>query len=322
MIDYTSQQDFLNSLGNTGNTIDFINAKSPSSSAGLDGMQNAAAGGINYGLTPDEINQRYQSAYDQGAAKFDPWDGSATKNAINLVRNDYGKVAKEYDTTEAIGSMQDLRRQSLLTGQNAANLASQKYQESQIPGQNNRVGSSMVRAQSLLPFLQADAEGLVQEKTYASEARRSALTESTRIASLLANLEQNYTNSLADYNTKKATTALNYAGETAKNQLTASYQNTNSYLDYYKTQAQIAEQARQANLSAALKEREMGLSAAQTAKTQQIQAANAALQAKGPTGSWTTDRLGRITSGSGAYNDYQSWKSSQSNAINNLSLLQ
>ena len=321
MIDYTSTQDFLKSLGNTGSTIDYINAKSPTADASLDGMKNAATGGINYGLSPDEINQRYQQAYEEGASKFDPFQDTGFKSAIADVRNQYNAIPAAYDTTEDVNAMANLRRNQLVTGQNAANLASQKYQEAQLPGQNNRVGASMVRAQSLLPYLQADAESMVKEKTYASEARRAAVKDAAAIANQLASLEMNYTNSLADYNTKKASTALSYAGETSKNQLTASYQNTQSYLDYYKTQAQIAEQARQANLSAALKEREMGLSAAQTANTQKIQAANAAMQAKGPTGSWITDNMGRVTSGQNVYNQYQDWRASQADAISTLGTL-
>lgn len=321
-ISYNSDTDFNKSLQNTGKNIDVINRISPSVDYGSLSNGLANNGISSFGMSPDEVTSQFNSAYAGANAGYSPFPDSGVKDRINLIKDQYDQVPQAYDVSGTINSLNQARKRNLLTGEQAANTSAQKFQESQQPGSANNIGAGVLRSQQLLPFLKQDSADAVDAGKYADKAKQDAVSQATSIASTLAQLEQTYTNSLASYNANKASFALDYANKQSGLALDSSQKSVTNYLDYYKTQAQVAENARQANLSASLKNREMDLNAAQTANSQKITAANSYLSnAKAPTGYWTTDNSGKVTSGNDSYAAYQDYLSGKSNVLSNLSSL-
>lgn len=295
---------------NFADTIGRVNALSPSMPKGP-----TAAGTSSslFSMTPDTIGSDFDASYKGATAGYDPFPGDHSK--IDQLQGLYETVPQAFDVSNTLKAMDSARGTSLLTGEQAASTAAKKYQESQIPGFQSGTGAAMVRAQSLLPFLQADTASAQTEGQYADTAKQGALTTAAGIANNLAQLQQNYTDSLAKYNADKANFGLQYAQGKSNLQLTASTANTQNQLDLLKTQMQIAENAREANLSAALNQRNQDLQAAQTATNQKLTSAQDILAQKGPTGGWTTDNSGRVTEGQQSYDAYQNYLKSRASAL-------
>lgn len=305
--------DFLNLLGG-------VNAASPTPNYNAtDSITRAGAGSGLFGQTPAQTNAAFDSAYDTGTSKFDPFPTDRTE--MDQLQSLYGTVGSAFDVSGTVSKMDQARGTNLLTGQQASNNAAQKFQESQIPGQSNQTGAAMIRAQSLLPFLQSDTAAAQSEGQYQDTAKQGALSAAAGIATTLANLEQNYNQSLASYNSSKASAGLNYANDKTNLGLQASQLNTTSQLSLLNQQAQIAENARQANLSAALNVRNQNINANETATNQQMQAENSILSSKAPSGSWETDNNGNVISGNQNYSAYQAYLASQLQAKSGLSKL-
>lgn len=114
----------------------------------------------------------------------------------------------------------------------------------------------MVRAQSLLPFLQNDYQGAASEREYADSKKTEAINTASNVAQTLANLATTYTNSLANYNATKAGNSLDFAGTRTDLGLKASSVGQGNKLDLLKTQMQLAESARQANMQDAQSKRQ------------------------------------------------------------------
>lgn len=316
-IDYSSETEFNNSLKKTGSQLGYINSLSPSVDwASLTGGNEGIA---SFGQSAVETRGQFDTAYGKASNSYDPFPDSGVRGKIDQLQGVYQGIPGAYDISGTIGSLNAARRRNLNVGEQAANTTAQKFQESQLPGSANNIGAGVLRAQSLLPFLKQDSADAVDASKYADSAKQNALSQSAAIANTLANLEQTYTNSLASYNSQKANHALNYANQQSGLGLEASKNQVQGYLDYYKTNqqskiqaAQLAEQARQANLQASYQNRSLDLNAAQTATTQGLQAAQqTAATNKAPTGTYTTDNYGNVTSGMDVYSALQRYRAGQ-----------
>jgi hypothetical protein len=300
-------------------TIGRVNAVSPVPNYNAaDTISKAGVSSGLFGLTPDDISGKMDASYAKATAGYDPFPGDHSK--IDQLQALYGTVPQAYDVSDTVSALNKTRGTNLLTGEQAASTASKRFQDSQLPGGQSGAAAAMVRAQSLLPFLQQDQQAAGDVGKYADSAKQGALGAAANIATSLAQLEQDYTNSLASYNAGKANFGLNYAQGQSNLALQASTVNTQSKLDLLKNQSQIAENARQANLAAALQQRNQDLNAAQTATNQKITAANDYLtNNKAPSGAWTTDTAGRVTSGQSDYDAFQRYKTSREGAMGALS---
>lgn len=273
----------------------------------------ASSGGNRNGLTPGDVNSQFDAGYAKAVGGYDPFPGD--KSGINRLKKLYGTVGSAYDVSDTLSALGATRKTNLLAGEGAANTAGARFEESQIPGASNGVGGAMVRAKSLLPFLQQDQNAAGDERKYADSAKQNALSASADIATKLAQLTQNYTDSLAAYNSQKANFGANYAGKRTDLALNASQANINSRIE----SDRLAEQARQANLQAALQSRGQDLTAADALRQEQIQGSHEYLtNAKGPTGVYQTNNLGQVTSGQGVVNDLLSYKTGRGQALSNL----
>ncbi len=292
---YSSPIDWLQTLG-------AVSSVTPGSRA-----PTAAGAGMGdiFGMQPEESTAQFDTSYDKATGGYAPFEGDHSK--IDQLQSLYGTVGDSYDVTDTLTSLGATRKNNLLGGEQAANNAAQKYQESNTPGAMNGVGSSMLRAQALLPFLQADTQAAGEAGKYADSAKQQALGAAADIATKLAQLEADYTSSLATYNTNKANFGLNYAGAQTGNALKASQQNASNSLGWQTSQAQIAENARQANLQAALQTQQMNFQREQATHQEQRQDAATDAAAKPPSGNWVTNNAGQVVEGQAAYQAYQDY---------------
>lgn len=300
-------------------TISRVNGISPQPdyAAGTERISQAGVSPTLFGLTPDDVEGKFDASFGKAIAGYDPFPGDRSK--MDQLQSLYNSVPDAFDVSGTVGELNRTRGINLLTGEQAATTAARRFQEGQLPGSNSGAAASMLRAQALLPFLQNDQQAAAETGKYADSAKQNALGAAADIANSLAQLELAYTNSLANYNAQKANFGLGYAQGQTNLSLQASTVNTQNQLELLKTQAGLAEQARQANLSAALAQRDQDLQAAQTATNQRIQASNSYLaNDKPPSGGWTTDNTGRVTSGQSSYNEYQQWLASRNGAMGAL----
>lgn len=320
-INYTP---FESSLGNTGTMINTINKMSPNPKKGAGGMPTGISGNMwnQYGMNPDQIKSGFTEAYGQASNAYDPFPAYDSLEDVSAYRNQLGQVPAAYDVSDTLSKMQGARRMNLNVGQMSANTVAQNFQATQLPGSANNIGASVLRAQSLLPYLQQDYQGAAAEGQYADSAKQKALDKSSEITNALAGLQSKYLDTLANYNSGKAKGSLDYANNLLSLQLQSSGQNQSDYLNYATEMAKLKESARSTNLNAALQNRGLDLNASANAKNQEIDALKTYLAGnKAPTGSWITDAMGRVTSGQGAYEAYKNYTSGQNNALSNLANL-
>lgn len=273
-----------------------------------------------YSMTAAQVGGNFGNAYQSALGSYPAFPSGNTSGMSDL-ESLYSQVPAAYDVSGTIGAMDTARKAALLTGQQASNTAASKYLSEQAPGQYSGSSANVLRAQALLPFMTQDTQEAQSEGQYADTAKQQAIATAANIANQLGNLQNNYTSTLANYNSQKAANALGYANDQTGLQVQASQNLANNALGLYQTQAQLAENARQANLSAALSVNQQQTQAAETSTAQQLQAAQAVMANKGPTGSWTTSPTGQITSGQSAYNAYQNYMAQRGSAAATLAAL-
>lgn len=270
-----------------------------------------------FGQTPGQTETDFGNAYSSAVNSYSPFPSDRTE--MDQLQSVYNNVPAAFDTSATVASMNAARQSALTTGTQAANNASQKFQQSQIPGSSNATGAAMIRAQSLLPFMNADTTAAGNIGQYQDTAKQGALAASAGIATTLANLEATYNQSLANYNSSKASFGLGYANDQTQLGLQASQFNTTSQLGLLENQEQIQEQQNQAAMSNLLGTKQLNASMSQAQTAQQMQAANSILAEKAPSGAWTTNNDGSVSSGQSSYNAYQAYLSQLNGAKGVLS---
>lgn len=186
-------------------------------------------------ISPAAISGQFDTSYDKATSGYAPFQGD--HSGIDQLQALYGNVGDAFDVSGTVAALDKSRRTNLLTGEAASNDAASKFTESQSPSINSGTASSLIRARSLLPFLQSDTQAASDEGKYQDSAKQAALSTGADIASKLADLQQNYTNSLATYNATKANFGLDFAKGQTGAALSASGTQNNAL--------QLALQARQ-----------------------------------------------------------------------------
>lgn len=321
MIDYSPSSYVLPSLNATNSILDNTNAQSPHVTQAA-----PAVAGAPYGITPDTTSQDFSNSYSQGVAQYAPFQDTGVQSSIGQLQGVYNNIPSAYNVSGTVAAMNQARQAALTTGQQASNTAASQYQQAQGPGQYSGAGASVLRSQALLPYMTADTQAAQSEGQYADTARQAALTTQASVANQIANLQQAYTNSLASYNSSKASFGLGYANDQTGLALQASTAATQAQLQQQQNQSQLAEQAREANLSASLNQSNQAAQAAQTATNQQIAAAQAEASyltnpKSAPSGSWTTSPTGQITSGQSTYDAYQNYTAAKAGVAGALANL-
>lgn len=356
-IDYTSSfQPNLNSSDQLIQNINSLSPKAPTMPTAPDALAaptlpspTLSTNGSMYSMTPSDVSGDFGGAYNQATQGYAPFP-TTDMSGMQDLKDQYANVPQAYDVSGTMGLMNQARSAALMGGQQASNTSANKYLESQTPGQYSGASASVLRAQSLMPYLQGDTQSALAQGQYADTARQQALSAASSIANNLAQLQQTYTDSLANYNAQKAQFGLGYANQQTGLQVQASQNLAQNALGWYQaqgnqalnaytaqgqqqlglyqaqagvaqSQAQLAENARQANISSALGVNQQQQQAAQTATAQRLQAATAMASAKAPTGSWTVDNNGQVTSGQNDYNAYNQYVQNRSSAASTIGAL-
>lgn len=296
------------SISNALSAISRTGAVSPKPDYGAFDTGTGGSGGLmEYGMSPEETTGLYDESFQQGQAAFEPWGGAAGHVADRRrLKGLFNQVEGAYDPTDTIAAMQRSRGMNMMAGEQGANTAARRFEEESGPGQFSGAAGAMVRAQALMPHLREDYEGAAAEGKYATSQKERALDKSTEIATTLAKLQADYTNSLASYNSGKAGFAADFAGKRSGMAVESSRRGVDSELDWRKSQAQIAESARATNLRAALDARGIDQTADTAANAQRLQGATSYLQnAQKPMWEGLMDNAGRPTTNQSGYTDYQ-----------------
>lgn len=198
-----------------------------------------------FGIDPKALQGEFDANYDKASAGYTPFPGDHSK--IDQLQSLYGTVGDAFDVSDTLSALGDSRRTNLLTGENAANTAARSFTETAAPGASSRVGANMVRAQSLLPFLNADHNAAAGDRKYADSAKQNALSQGADIAAKLAELQQNYTNSLASYNSNKSAHAFDYANSNADRSLRSSEIQMQSGSEYTRIGLEAARMSQENN---------------------------------------------------------------------------
>lgn len=201
-----------------------------------------------FGMKPEKVYSDFDESYGKASNRFGPFDSSRLDTETERNAGLFDDARGIADVSETLGALQNARGANLTAGQQFANTASRKFTEQSQPGGNSGVGASMIRAQALLPFLQNDYEGAASERKYADTKKTEAINTASNVAQTLAGLATTYTQSLADYNSQKSNTALQFANQRTGLGLQASSVGRGNALDLLKTQLQLRENARQANM--------------------------------------------------------------------------
>jgi hypothetical protein len=209
-----------------------------------------------FGTKPEKVYSDFDASYGKAANRFGPFDGSRLDTETERNEGLFDEARGIADVSETLGALQKSRGVNLAVGQQLAAGASRRFLEQSQPGGTSGVGASILRAQALLPFLQQDYEGAASERRYADTKKTEAINTASNVAQTLANLATTYTQSLADYNSQKANSALQFANQRTGLGLQASSVGRGNALDLLKTQLQLRENARQANLQDAARRRE------------------------------------------------------------------
>lgn len=268
-------------------------------------------------LNPGNVGSQFTQDYQTAQAGYAPFPGGGTQKAIHQLQDLYNTVPSQYDVSGTLSSLNTARQASLTTGQQASNTAAAKFAQA-APGQYAGAGASVLQAQSLLPYMTQDTQAAASEGQYADTARQNALNASASIANNIAQLQQGYTNSLASYNSQKASFGLNYATGEVGLQTTAAQDATQDQLSLTASQASLAEQAREANLNASLQQQSQQTSANETATQQQMAAIQNILSMPAPSASYETGPAGNVISGQSSYNALQAYNQSKANATSQL----
>lgn len=268
------------------------------------------------GLGVEDTEKIFDDSYHAANAGYAPFSGDHT--GIDRLKGLYDSSGAAFDVSETINAMSKSRESNLLVGEQVANTAASKFAETSGPGGTSAAGAAMVRAKSLLPFLNADSEASANSSAYKDSAKQKALAASADIATKLAQLTESYTNSLASYNSQKANFSLNFATGKTSAAMSANSVKT----DFEKFQENLAEQRRQADMGNDTTHRGQDLSAAANDHSSSIQALNSYLaNLKAPTGQWTSDNGGHVIGGADQYKAYQDYVSGRSSALDQLRLI-
>lgn len=240
----------------------------------------------------NQVNASYTPATAAGVTgSFPSWLSSDPSANINELMQTYAGIPAAFDSTKQVNAINAQIGSQTTQGQQAANNAASQYAAAAQQAGGSTLGAGVVKAQSMMPVFSANASLHTQAANVAAQNSQAAASLAANVASTIGNLRQSYLNTLANYTTSQQQLGLqtyeatqNVASQAANRQLQA---------------AQIAEQGQQS----------------------QIAAATALLGQKGPTGSFTTNNFGQVTSGQQTANALNTYNQQQSFAKNYLASL-
>lgn len=131
-------------------------------------------------------------------------------SAYQTLAGQLGEVGDAYDTSGTLENFNEANDLALLTGVQGAQSAAQAYRDQSLPGTGGDIAAKMLRAKAMLPVMAETRDAKTDMGKYQDDAKQKSLKQSTDIASQLANLHMDYTKTLANYNSQRHQTALQY----------------------------------------------------------------------------------------------------------------
>ena len=132
------------------------------------------------------------------------------KGVMNRLKDVYKSAGTAFDSTGLMAEGQRTRDYGLAVGTGAANTAAQEYLNS--PNGGDATGAAVIRARALMPAMKQDSEFALALQEMKMKAAQEQVKTSAAIASSIADTKSNYINTLANYNSNKASNVLNFAG--------------------------------------------------------------------------------------------------------------
>lgn len=234
-----------------------------------------------------------------GGIKLPPWLSSNPDSNMGELLSSYAGVQNAFDPTGQVDARNNAIGYNTAAGTQAANNAASEYANRATQQGGSALGAGVVKAQSMMPVLQANASLKSEAADVAAKAHQDAASLASQIAGTIGSLRTSYLQTLTGFAQGQQGLAL----DTFKANQGVASDAANRQYQY----AALQEQARQANLSASSSRNNSGLAAAQTL-----------LGSKGPSGAWTTNNSGQLTSGQNSFNNFNQWTGARSNATNYL----
>lgn len=296
--------DIQNAWQNLGYTSNSGGAGSggSSSSSGL-------TSGLNTGLatlqTPGTVKST--AAASSGVAnipginqvQLPSWMSTNPDANMSELLNTYSGIGAAFDPTAQVNARNAQIANNTSQGNQAANNAANEYSARAEQSGASGLGAGAVKAQSLMPVMSQNAQLRTDAADVAAKAHQDAISLASQVAGTIGQLRNSYLSSLTSYATGQQTLALN----TYQAQQSAAGQAANTALGYAQTQADVYK----ANLAAT-----------QQSNDSARLAATSLLTAPGPSGNFTTDNNGNVTSGQSSYTALKNWQAAKAGAQSTL----
>lgn len=222
------------------------------------------------------------------------WLQGGANSSMQELLNTYNSIPQAFNPNAQIAARNAAIGYNTSQGNQTANNAASQYANAAMQSGGSTLGAGVVKAQSMLPVMQQNAELRTQGADIAAQSHEEAASLAGQIAGTIGQLRQSYLNSLTQYSQGQQQLALsqyqaqqNVANNAAQNRLGYAQQQSNLF------QSLLGAQAQQA--------------------TQNQQAQQVTNTTKGPNGVFYTDAAtGQVTSGQATYQALQNWQNAQS----------
>lgn len=146
-----------------------------------------------------QVTSDFNSAFDLMP------DLPGIRGPMRRLKKQYGKVDEAFDFTKTMAEGTAARAAGRDASVGAANTAAQAYAAGS--GGDNAAGAAVIRARALQPAMKADADTALQLASMRDDAAKGALDMKVKIATAIGELKSNYINTLASYNSNRASNA-------------------------------------------------------------------------------------------------------------------
>lgn len=223
------------------------------------------------------------------------WLSKNPDDNLGELTSSYAGVGAAFDPSGQVAARNNAIGYNTSAGTQAANNAATEYSNRAAQSGGSQLGAGVVKAQAMMPVLQQNAALKTDAADVAAKAHQDAATLASQIASTIGQLRTSYLSNLTQYATGQQQLGLaQYQAQQA-----VAGQAAQTQLGYAQLQAQTYSQS---------------LAAQQAQKNQSLATAQALLGAKGPTGTYTTNNQGQVTSGMDTYNAVKNYGSNQAAA--------
>ncbi len=253
-------------------------------------LQNSSLGSSSSSSSTDAFEPT--SVPEIGSIKLPSWMSTDPDQNLGELLKAYKGIGKAFDPMKQVNKRKNLIAYNTSAGGQAANNAATEYANRAAQSGASALGAGVVKAQSMMPVMAQNASLKTEAADLAAKSHQEAISLAATIGSTIAGLRQDHLKSLTNY-------AAGQQGMFLQN----SQFNRGLQEDRYKTDSNLELQERQL---------------AMQNEEQKRLAAQGLLAAEGPSGRYTTDATGNVTSGNEFYNSLNDWKNSRTNALATL----